>query len=162
MEFTMKQHFTLSALFVAACLVGSLVSVPAAEQRPLQPLAETVCEEGTPFPTSKLFELFELEVPFLILTEGPEMLAAPAIQCRNFRPAEAKSFFLVLGHRSKQGRATFFVTSLNGDLVQASRAFIDNSGDSTFMTVVPTEEILAEFEAAKTFWLTTCNSQAFD
>ena len=158
----MKQHFTISALIAAACLVGSLVSVPAAQQEPLQPLAETICDLGTPFPTSRVFELFELEVPFLILTDGPEMLAAPAIQCHNFRPAKAEPFYLVIGHRSEQGRATFYVSALNGDLVQASRAFIENSGDSTFVTVVPTKEILAEFEAAKTFWRTLCNSQAFD
>jgi hypothetical protein len=162
MKFTMKQHFTLSALIVAACLVGSLVPAPAAKREPLQLLAETICEQGTPFPTSKLFELFELEIPFLIMTEGPEMLTAPAIQCRNFRPAEAESFFLVLGHRNEKGTATFFVTSLSGELIQAARGQAISSGEQIFVAIDPADEVVTEFEAAKTFWLTTCSSQAFD
>src|SRR4029077_3152669 len=105
---------------ITACLMGSRVPAPAEERASLQSVAETICELGAPFPTSKLFELFELEVPFLILTEGPELLAAAASPCSNFRPDNTKSFYLVLGHRNKKGMATFFVTSLDGDLIQAS------------------------------------------
>jgi hypothetical protein len=162
MEHAMKQHFTFSALIVAACLVGSVVPVPAAGPQPLRPLAEMICEQGAPFPTSKLFELFGLEVPFLILTEGWEMVAAPAIQCHNFRPAKAEPFFLVLGHHDEKGTATFFETSLQGDLIQASRGFAKGSGDSTFVAIDPTDEVVAEFEAAKLFWLTTCNDLAIN
>ena len=158
----MKQHLTFSAFIVAACLVGSLVPVSTAEREPLQPLAEMMCEQGTPFPTSKVFELFALEVPFLILTEGPEMVAAPAIQCRNFRPAKTAPFFLVLGHRDEKGTATFFETSLHGNLIQASRSFAEGTGDSTFVAIDPTDEVAAEFEAAKAFWLTTCNYLAIN
>jgi hypothetical protein len=157
MEFTMKQNFTLNALIIATCLVGSLVPTLATERAPLQPMAESICEQGTPFPTSKLFELFELKIPFLILTEGPEMLAAPAIQCHNFHPAETESFFLVLGHRNENGTATFYVTSLSGELIQAARGQTVSSGEPTFTTIDSTDEVVAEFNAAKTFWLTTCS-----
>lgn len=156
----MKQKFALSALFVAAGLMGSLFLATAAERKPLQPLAEMICEQGMPFPSSELFELFELEIPFLMLMEGPDMMAMPASQCRNFRPAENEPFFLVLGHRGAKGTATFFVTSLRGEIIQTARGQTATSGDSTFVAVDVTDEIRAEFEAAKSFWLTTCGDLA--
>lgn len=158
----MKRYLAFGTLIVAACLIGSPTQPLAAEQAPLQPLAEIICSQGAPFPASKLFELFELQVPFLILTDGAEMLAASAIQCSDFRPAEGEPFYLVLGHRSKQGTATFFVTSLQGDLIQASRGTSKPPGELKFATIVPTKDVVAEFEAAKAYWLTSCDGLASD
>lgn len=154
----MKRYFRFGAFIIVALIVGLAGPSLNADQKSLQSLAETICAEGHPFPTSKLFELFELEVPFLILTDGPEMMAAPAPQCRNFQPAENEAFFLVLGHRSAKGTATFFVTSARGELIQAARGIAVSSGDQKFVDVDPTNEIRADFEAAKIFWLTWSSS----
>ena len=154
----MKRHLQFGVFIVAALIIGLPGPSLNADQKPLQSLAETICAEGQPFPTSKLFELFELEIPFLILTDGPEMMAAPASQCRNYQPAENEAFFLVLGHRSVKGTATFFVTSARGELMHAARGIAASSGDLNFVDVDPTNEIRADFEAAKIFWLTWSGS----
>lgn len=151
----MKRHFRFGILIVATLVFGSARLPLNAQVEPLslQSLAETICGEGQPFPTSELFNLFELEVPFLMLTDGPEMMATPAPQCQNFRPVEIEQFYLVLGHRSAKGTATFYVTSLRGELIEAARGFKSNTGDTNFVGVEPTNEIRADFEAAKAFWL---------
>jgi hypothetical protein len=152
-EFQMKSHFAFYALFIAALLTGSADRSAVAEKtRSLQPLAETICEIGTPIPTSKLFDLFELEVPFLITTDGPAMLAVQATQCPNYRPANIEDIVLVLGYRVN-GTATFFVTTIRGELLQAARGQTTESGEIRFVRVERNYEILADFETAKAFWL---------
>lgn len=149
----MKRYFQIGVFIIVALIVGFSGRPLNADQEPLQSLADTICAEGYPFPTSKLFELFELEIPFLISTDGAEMMAAPAQQCQNFHPASYEAFFMVLGHRSAKGTATFFVTSPRGELIQAARGAVVSTGDLNFVNAEPTSEMKAEFEAAKTFWL---------
>jgi hypothetical protein len=92
----MKLRSSFCALITAALFVGSTRLAVNAEHEllPLQSLAVRICGEGHPFPTSRLFDYFELDVPFLILTVGSEMTAAPVSQCRNFRTVEIESFYL--------------------------------------------------------------------
>ena len=155
-EFSTKPHFAFYALFIAAFLAASPDRSALAEKtRSFQPLAETICEIGTPIPTSKLFDLFdlfELEVPFLTITDSSEMLAVQATQCLNFRPDNFEGFFMVLGHRLN-GSATFFVTSIRGELVQAARGQTTDSGEVRFIKIELNDEIRCDFETAKAFWL---------
>ncbi len=149
----MKPYFVFYALLVVAFLALSPNrSALAEKKRSFQPLAETICETGTPVPTSKLFDLFELKVPFLTITDGSEMLAVQAIQCVTCRPDNIEGFFMVLGHRMN-GPATFFVTSIRGELVQAAREQTTDSGETRFVNVELNDEIHCDFETAKAFWL---------
>ena len=149
----MKPHFAFYALFIAAFLAASPNRSALAEKtRSFQPLAESICEIGTSAPTSKLFDLFELEVPFLTITDGPEMLAVQAIQCLTCRPDNVEGFVIVLGHRV-HGPATFFVTSIRGELIQAARRQTTDSGEVRFVKVELNDEIRCDFETAKAFWL---------
>jgi|SRR5476651_979081 hypothetical protein len=149
----MNPHFAFYTLFTAAFLAGSPDSSALAEKaRSFRPLTDAVCESGTPVPTSKLFNLIKLEVPFLTIKDGPEMLAVQAIQCLNPRPDNIEGSFIVLGHRAND-TTTFFVASIRGELFQAARGQTIDSGEVLFVKVELNDEIRCDFETAKAFWL---------
>ena len=155
-----KRHFLL-CLVAAVGTGGVFIAAPAADDAPLRPVAELICSHGKRFPTSDLFEMLELDIPFLMIADGSEMLAAPASQCQFLESiAVPRSFILVIGHRNEVGAASFYITSMRGELIEVARGFTEKSGQTIFLTVTATELMKLEFEATKAYWLSVSTAQS--
>ena len=142
-------------------VIGVLLVGPRAladEQRPLLGLAEAICEQGIRSDSTKLFELFQLKGPLVFMSEGAEMLAAQLEPCGHLGQAEPKSVYLVMGHRLEPGVAVFFLTNMRGELIRAAFGVAESDSGPVYIAVDLTDEIRTDFQAAKTFWMTRCDS----
>jgi hypothetical protein len=132
-----------------------------AERGPLSDLIEVICEQGETAQSPALAKQFGFVAQLRIVKEKTlsRTLFVPASQCGGNDHAEKGLYFIAIGYALGDDKfprvVHWYLTSAKGELVRTFHSVVESRENSNpnWVSLAPTNEMRAEFEAQKRYWL---------